>query len=339
MLCRASGFTMRRRDFLTVLSGVMTAWPFVAHAQQGEYVRRLGVLMSGAMEADPEGQARVGALRQGLKELGWVEGRNLVIDFRWGGTDVGRMRIYATELVVLNPDVVFAAPSAALAQMQRITRTIPIVFAQVSDPVRSGFVASLAHPGGNITGFALYEFALGAKWLELLKQIAPSVTRIAVIYDPVTPSAAGFLPLIEAAGRSLGVDVFVYTVHEPSEIERIIDAFAAEPNGGLIAIPSNVVGAQRDFIVSLANRNRLPSISAFRSYAAAGGLASYGVDNIELYRLAASYIDRILKGGKPSDLPIQEASKFALIINAKTAKALGLTVPLHLQQIADEIIE
>jgi putative ABC transport system substrate-binding protein len=231
--------------------------------------------MSGAMEVDPEAQARVGALRQGLKELGWVEGRNLVIDFRWGGTDVGRMRIYATELVALNPDVVFAAPSAALAQMQRITRTVPIVFAQVSDPVRSGFVASLAHPGGNITGFALYEFALGAKWLELLKQIAPSVTRIAVIYDPATPSAAGFLPLIEAAGRSLGVDVFVYTVHEPSEIERIIDAFAAEPNGGLIAIPSLAVGAQRDFIVSVRRWRPCSSPGRTRDPACSSTLRSY----------------------------------------------------------------
>ena len=330
---------MRRREFFTLASGVIAAWPFVAHAQQGEHVRRLAVLMSGTPEADPEAQARVAALRQGLKELGWVEGRNLVIDYRWGVTDVGRMRTYATELVALKPDVVFAAPSTALAQMQRVTRTIPIVFAQVSDPVSSGFVASLAHPGGNITGFALYEFALGAKWLELLKQIAPSVTRIAVIYDPATPSAAGFLPLIEAASRSLGVDVIVHSVHEPSEIERIVGAFAAEPNGGLIAIPSNVVGAQRDFIVSLANRNRLPSISAFRSYAAAGGLASYGVDNIDLYRRAASYIDRILKGEKPRNLPVQEASKFALIINARTAKALGLTVPPTLLARADEVIE
>ena len=330
---------MRRRELLTLLSGVVTAWPFVVHAQQGEHARRLGVLMSGTPEADPEARARVAALRQGLKELGWVEGHNLVIDYRWGVADVARIRAYATELLALKPDVVFAAPSTALAQMQRVTRTVPIVFAQVSDPVSSGFVTSLAHPGGNISGFALYEFALGAKWLELLKQIAPSATRIAVLYDPATPSAAGFLPLIEAASRSLGVDVFVHSVHETREIERIIDAFAAEPNGGLIAIPSNVLAAQRDFIISLANRNHLPSISAFRSYAAAGGLASYGVDNIELYRRAASYIDRILKGEKPSDLPVQEASKFALIINAKTAKALGLTVPLHLQQIADEIIE
>jgi putative ABC transport system substrate-binding protein len=317
----------------------MAARPFVARAEQGEHVRRLGILMSGTPEADPEARARVGALRQGLKELGWVEGRNLVIDYRWGVTDVGRMRIYATELVALKPDVVFAAPSTALAQLQRITRTIPIVFAQVSDPVSSGFVASLAHPGGNITGFALYEFALGAKWLELLKQIAPSVTRIAVIYDPATPSAAGFLPLIDAASRSLGVDVFVHSVHEPSEIQRIIDTFAAEPNGGLIAIPSNVVAAQRDFIVSLANRKRLPSISAFRSYAAAGGLASYGVDNIELYRRAASYIDRILKGEKPSDLPVQAPTKYELVINLKTAKALDLTVPPSLLSRANEVIE
>jgi putative ABC transport system substrate-binding protein len=289
--------------------------------------------------ADAEGQARVAALRLGLLEHGWVEGRNLEIHYRWGSADPSRMRVYAAELTALNPDVIFAAPSAPLAALQRVTRTIPVVFAQVSDPVGAGFVASLAHPGGNITGFALFEFAIGAKWLELLKQNAPSVSRAAVIYDPATPSATGFLPLIEAAGRSFGVDVLVHSVHDTSEIESAINALAKEPNGGLIGIASPVVTEKRDFIVSLANRSRLPTIFALRYFAEAGGLASYGVDSLDLYRRAGSYVDRILKGEKPSDLPVQQATKFQLVINLKTAKALGLTVPSTLLAAADEVIE
>jgi putative ABC transport system substrate-binding protein len=330
---------MRRRDFIKGIVGSATTWPVAARAQQGERLRRIGVLISGATEADAEGQARVAALRLGLLEHGWVEGRNLEIDYRWGGADLSRMRAYAGELTALNPNVIFAAPSAALAAVQRVTRTIPVVFAQVSDPVGAGFVASLAHPGGNITGFALFKFAVGAKWLELLKQIAPSVTRAAVIYDPATPSATGFLPLIEAAGRSFGVDVFVHSVRDTSEIEGVISALAAEPNGGLIAIASALVTEKRDFIISLANRSRLPAIFEFRYYAAAGGLASYGVDNLDLYRRAASYVDRILRGEKPSDLPLQEATKFQLVINLKTAKTLGLAVPPTLLARADEVIE
>jgi putative ABC transport system substrate-binding protein len=328
---------MRRREFITFL-GSGAAWPLAAHAQQPDRMRRLGVLISTA-EADAEGQARVAALRLGLLEHGWVEGRNLEIHYRWGSADPSRMRVYAAELIALNPDVIFAAPSAPLAAVQRATRTIPVVFAQVSDPVGAGFVTSLAHPGGNITGFALFEFAMGAKWLELLKQIAPSVTRAAVIYDPATPSATGFLPLIEAAGRSFGVDVFVHSVHDTSEIEGVINALAKEPNGGLIAIASPVVTEKRDFIVSLANRSRLPTIFALRYFAEAGGLASYGVDNLDLYRRAGSYVDRIFKGEKPSDLPVQQATKFQLIINLKTAKALGLTLPSALLATADEVIE
>jgi putative ABC transport system substrate-binding protein len=296
-------------------------------------------MVSGATEADAEGQARVAALKLGLLERGWVEGSNLKIDYRWPGADTARMRVYAAELVSLNPDVIFAAPSAALAEVQRATRTIPVVFVQVSDPVGAGFVASLAHPGGNITGFALFEFGVGAKWLELLKQIAPSVTRVAVVYDPATPSATGFLPLIEAASRSFGVDVFAHSIHNAAEIESVITAFASGPNGGVIAIPSALITAQRNLIISLANRYRLPSAFAFRYYAEAGGLVSYGVDNIDLYRRSAAYVDRILKGEKLSDLPVQEATKFQLVINLKTAKALGLTVPQALVATADEVIE
>jgi putative ABC transport system substrate-binding protein len=301
-------------------------------------MRRLGLLFS-VTEADAEGQARVAALKLGLLEHGWIEGRNLEIDYRWGGGDSSRLRAYAAELTALNPDVIFASPSAALAAVQRATRTIPVVFAQVSDPVGAGFVASLAHPGGNITGFALFEFAVGAKWLELLKQIAPAVSRVAVIYDPATPSATGFLPLIEAAGRSFGVDIFAHSVRDTKEIEGAISALTAEPNGGLIAIASPLITGKRDFIISLANKSRLPTIFAFRYYAEAGALMSYGVDNLDLYRRAASYVDRILKGEKPSDLPVQEATKFQLVINLKTAKALGLTVPSALLAAADEVIE
>jgi ABC-type uncharacterized transport system substrate-binding protein len=308
-------FDMRRREFISLL-GSAAAWPLAARAQQGGTVRRVGVLLS-ASETDPEGQARVAALRQGLQELGWSEGRNLKVDYRWTGGDDVRARAYAAELVASQPDVIFAAPSAALASVQRATRTIPIVFAQISDPVGAGFVTSLAHPGGNITGFALFEFAIGAKWLELLKQIAPSVTRVAAIYDPATPSAYGFLPMIAAAGRSFGVDVFTHAVHHTT---------------ALIAV-------QRDFVITLANRHRLPNVYAFRYYPASGGLASYGVDNIDLHKRAASYIDRILKGEKPANLPVQLATKYELVINMRTAKALGLDIPVSVLARTDEVIE
>ena len=314
-------FLGRRRDFITLLGGAAAAWPLAARAQQRERMRHIGVLLS-TSETDPEGQTQAAALRQGLQELGWTEGLNIKIDYRWSAGDPGRARAYAAELVALNPEVIFAAPSSALAPVQRATRTIPVVFAQVADPVGAGFVASLARPGGNITGFALFEFAIGAKWLELLKQIAPSVTRVAVIYDPATPNATGFLPMIEAAGRSFGVDVFAYSVRDTAETERIITTFAAEPNGGLIPVASALMGNQRDFIVSLTHRYRLPNVFAFRYYPANGGLASYGVDPINLYKRAASYVDRILKGEKPADLPVQMANKYELVINLKTAKAL-----------------
>jgi putative tryptophan/tyrosine transport system substrate-binding protein len=329
---------MRRREFITLLGGAAAAWPLVARAQQSDAVRRLGVLLS-ASETDPEGQARVAALRKGLQELGWSEGRNLKVDYRWTGGDDVRARAYAAELVASQPDVIFAAPSAALASVQRVTRTVPIVFAQISDPVGAGFVSSLAHPGGNITGFALFEFAIGAKWLELLKQIAPSVTRVAAIYDPATPSAYGFLPMVEAAGRSFGVDVFTHAVHDTTEVERVINTFAAQPNGGLIPVASALIAVQRNFVISLANRHRLPNVYAFRYYPANGGLASYGVDNIDLHKRAASYIDRILKGEKPANLPVQLADKFQLVINIKTAKALGLDIPVSVLARTDEVIE
>jgi putative tryptophan/tyrosine transport system substrate-binding protein len=328
---------MRRRDLILAFAGA-TAWPLTARAQQSEEMRRLGVLLA-STETDLEGQARLSAIRQGLQALGWIEGRNIKIEARWGAGDQSRERAYAAEFVASKVNVIFAAPSSALAAVQRETRTIPVVFAQISDPVGAGFVESLAHPGGNITGFALFEFTMGAKWLDKLKQLAPSLTRIAVIYDPVTPSAAGFLPLIEAAARRSGLEVFLYSVHDMAEIERVIAAFASVPNGGLIALPSWLITDKRDQIVSLAHDHGLPDVSAFRFYAASGGLASYGVDNLDLYKRAASYIDRILKGQKPADLPVQEPTKFQFVINLKTARALGLSIPQTLLATADEVIE
>ena len=328
---------MRRREFITLLGGA-AAWPLAARAQQVDKVRRLGILTS-ASETDSEGLSRIAALRQGLQELGWSENRNLKIDYRWAAGNLGRERTYAAELVTLKPDMIFAAPSSALAAVQRQTRTIPIVFAQVADPVGAGFVSSLARPGGNITGFAIFEFSIGAKWLELLKQLAASVTRAVVIYDPLTPQAAGFVPMIEAAGRSYGVDVLVRSVRDTADIEHSIGAFAAEPNGGLISIPSALIANEREFIITLAHRHRLPDVSAFRYFPANGGLASYGVDNIDLYKRAATYIDRILKGEEPANLPVQLPTKYELLINLRTAKALGLTVPPTLLARADEVIE
>jgi putative ABC transport system substrate-binding protein len=248
----------------------------------------------------------------------------------------GRQRMYAAQIVASKPEVIFAAPGSVLAAVQRETRTIPIVFAQVANPVGAGFVASLARPGGNITGFALFDFSIGAKWLELLKQIAPSVTRAAVIYDPVTPEAAGFVPMIEAAGRTFAIDVFTYSGRDISEIERAIDTFATTPNEGLISIPSALIANKSDFVVSLTHRHSLPYVAAFRYVTASGGLASYGVDTIDLYKRAAAYIDRILRGEKPADLPVQLPTKYELVINLKTAKALGLELTPMLLARADE---
>jgi putative ABC transport system substrate-binding protein len=262
---------MRRREFMAWLGASAAAWPVAVGAQQANRMRRIGVLLS-TSETDPEGQARAAALRQGLLELGWTEGRNIKIDYRWVAGDPRRAQTYAAELVASKPDVIVASPSSVLAAVQRETRTIPVVFAQVTDPVGAGFVASLARPGGNITGFANFELAIGAKWLELLKQMAPSMIRAAVIYDPITPSAPGHLPMIEAAGRAYGVEVLTYSARDTAEIERIVGGFASEPNGGLIPVPSALTANKRDFIISLAHRHRLPNIAGFRYYPADGGL-------------------------------------------------------------------
>ena len=329
---------MRRREFITLLGGAGAAWPLAAHAQR-ERMRHIGVLMPLA-ENDPESQARITAFREGLAKLGWTEGRNVQIEYRWIAGDPDRARTYAAELVKLKPDVIFAATASSLMPLQRETRSVPIVFAQVADPVAAGFIANLARPGGNITGFTQFEYAIGAKWLELLKQIAPQVTRVLIIYDPANPSeATAYLPVIEAAARSFGMQVSISVVRDAAEIERAIEEFTRAPNGGLIPVPTLSMAVHRDLIISMANRHRLPNVYAYRYYPTAGGLASYGVDNIDLYRRAASYVDRILKGEKPGDLPVQLPTKFELVINLKTAKALGLDPPISLLARTDEVIE
>ena len=329
---------MKRREFIAMLGGAAAAWPLAARAQQPSGMRRIGVLMNLA-ESDPEGQARIAAFREGLGKLGWSEGRDVQIDYRWFAGDPGRARAYAAELVKLKPDVVFAAPTSSVAALQRETRSVPIVFAQVADPVGGGFVASLARPGGNITGFSQYEYGIGAKWVELLKQIAPQVTRVAVVYDSANPESKEYLPVIEAAARSLGVQVSISAVRDAAEIERAIEEFAREPNGALLPLPGPLMGVRRDLIISLATRHRLPNVYAFRYYAIGGGLASYGTNLIDQYRRAAGYVDRILKGEKPGDLPVQQATKFELVINLKAAKALGLDPPISLLARTDEVIE
>ena len=326
-----------RRQFISLVGGAAATWPAVARAQQSGRMRHIGVLIS-LPKDDLEANARKAALREGLQSLGWSEGRNIHIDYRLAG-NAAQILSYAAELVALNPEVIFAAPSSAAAGVQRATRSIPVVFAQVSDPVGAGFVASLSRPGGNMTGFALYEFGMGAKWLELLKQLAPAVERVAVLYDPANPTSTGFLPMIDAAARSYGVQTFPATVRDAVAIERAITAIAHEPNGGIILIPGPLIIAQREQIILLATQHRLPNIYASRILPVIGGLVSYGVHNIDLYRSAASYIDRILKGDKPADLPVQLATKFELVINLKTAKALGISVPPLLLARADEVIE
>ena len=329
---------MRRREFITLLGGAAAAWPLYARAQQAERVRRLGVLMPTG-ERDPETQLRVGALREGLQKLGWVEGRNLRVEYRWGGGSQERTRTYAAELVALKPDVIFGAPTSAAVALYRETRTIPVVFAQAADPVGVGLVDSLARPGGNITGFAVFEYAIALKWLELLKQIAPHVTRVAILYDPEQPTSPGYIRTIEATAPSFRVQVLSHPVRDAQAIERSIETLVAEPNGGLILLPGAFVTGHRDLFISLAARHRLPSIFPFRYYVAGGGLASYGVDNLDLYRRAAGYVDRVLKGETPANLPVQFADKFELVINLKTAKAFGLEVPVSLLARTDEVIE
>ena len=330
---------MKRREFITLLGGAAAAWPLAARAQQGERVRRIGVLVASAAD-DPQFQTWVGAFLQGLAQLGWTDGRNVRIDIRWATTNADDLRRHAAELAALAPDVLVAATgTATAAPLLQATRTVPIVFVQVIDPVGAGFVASLARPGGNATGFTSFEYGLSGKWLELLKQIAPSMTRAAVLRDPAVASGIGQFAAIQAVAPSLGVELSPVDARDAPEIERAVTAFARSGNGGLIVTPSPAAARHRDLIATLAARHRLPAVYGSRHYVAAGGLISYGPDLIDQYRRAAGYVDRILKGEKPADLPVQAPTKYELVINLKTAKALGLDVPPPLLARADEVIE
>jgi putative ABC transport system substrate-binding protein len=329
--------TMQRRDFITLLGGAAAAWPLAARAQ-GERMRRVGVLVPAAAD-DPEAKARIVAFLQGLQQLGWTDGRNVRIDTRWASGDVERIRTHAAELVALGPDVILAGGGAAMGPLQQATRTVPIVFTQTPDPVGAGFVASLARPGGNATGFTLFEFGISVKWLELLKEIAPRVTQVAALRDPVAPAGLGQLGAIQGVAPSFGVELSLVDVRYAPEIERAVTAFAHQPNSGLIVLSSATAIVHRDLIITVAARHKLPVVYPARFFVAGGGLISYGPDTIEPHRRAAAYVDRILKGEKPADLPVQAPTKYELVINLKTAKALGLDVPPALLARADEVIE
>jgi putative tryptophan/tyrosine transport system substrate-binding protein len=328
---------IRRREFIALLGGA-AAWPLAARAQERKRIRRVGALMPYAAN-DPQAQARNAAFLQGLQQLGWTVGTNVQIDYRWSAGNEDDTRKYAAELVALAPDVIFASGSAAVGPLRRATRTVPIVFAATPDPVGAGFVESLARPGGNITGFTPYEYGIGAKWLEVLKEIAPSVARVAVVRDPTITAGIGLWGAIQSVSPSFGVELRPVDVGDAREIERALAAFAGSPNGGLILTGSALAIVHRDLIIALAARYRLPAVYYERYFAAAGGLISYGYDTVKAYRLAAGYVDRILKGERPADLPVQTPTKYELVINLKTAKALGLQVPDKLLAIADEVIE
>jgi putative tryptophan/tyrosine transport system substrate-binding protein len=328
---------IRRREFIVTLGGVAAAWPLATRAQQADRVRRIGALMTQAAD-DPEGQSRLLALAQGLQESGWTIGRNVRIDTRWGEGDAERYRRYAAELVALAPDVILVNGPAALAQLQQATRSLPIVFTNVFDPVGGGFVLSVARPGGNATGFMLAEYSTSGKWLELLKEIAPRVTRAAIIRDPTLTSAVAQFAAIQSAATPLGVELSPIDVRNSGDIERAVAAFARAPNGGLI-VTSGGSSTRRSLIMTLAARHKLAAVYPFRYFVTSGGLISYGPDPIDQYRRAAGYVDRILKGEKPADLPVQAPTKYELVINLKTAKVLGLEVPATLLARADEVIE
>jgi putative ABC transport system substrate-binding protein len=329
---------MQRRDFLGVLGGAV-AWPLAARAQQPDRMRRIGVFMNGVAD-HPEGPNYLPTFLQALRKLGWTDGQNIRIDYRWSAGDVERARTYAAELVALAPDVILSASTTNLIALQQATRTIPIVFIQVSDPVAQGFIPNLAHPGGNLTGFTAFEFLTGGKWLDLLKQITPGIVRVAVVFNPDTsPQSKLFMSSIEAAAPSLGVEAIATPVHETADIEAAMDRFSRQPNGGLIFPTDSFTVMRSEGITELATRYRLPSVYALAGFVRNGGLMSYGPDYVDQYRQAAFYVDRILKGGNPGDMPVQEPTKFSLIINVKAAKALDIEVPLGLLIRADEVIE
>jgi putative ABC transport system substrate-binding protein len=328
---------MERRKFITLLGGA-AAWPLAARAQQGEPMRRVGVLLPAPAD-DPDYQPWLGAFVQGLKELGWTEGRNLRIDLRWATASPAEIRKQAAELVALAPEVVLAPGTSAVAPLMQATRTVPIVFPIIADPVAGGIVESLARPGGNATGFMLFEYSISGKWLELLKQIAPGVTRVAVVGDADTPTGPAQFGVIQGMAPSFRVQVSAFNKRNRDEIERAITAFAKSPNGGLILTAGGPALVDRDLIITLAARYKLPAVYFDRTFVAGGGLLSYGPDRTDLYRRAAGYVDRILKGEKPAEMPVQVPTKYQLAINRKTAKALGIDVPASLLVRADEVIE
>jgi putative ABC transport system substrate-binding protein len=327
---------MRRREFITLLGGAAAPWPLAALAQRG--LRRIGVLMSFAAH-DPEGQQRIVAFERGMRDLGWVEGRNLRITYRWALGDA-ELRNAASELIGAAPDLILANSTPAAVALTQQSRTVPIVFVQVTDPVGQGVVASLARPGGNLTGFTIFEFSIGTKWLEMLKVVAPQVTRVALLFNPTTaPYADSFRLPVEAAAPSFDATAVPAVARDAAEIERVLEAFAREPNGGLMVLPDITTTNHRDLIIALAARHRLPAVYPFRYFAASGGLMSYGTDVADVFRRAASYVDRILKGTRPGELPVQAPTKFELVFNLKALKALGIRMPPVLLGRADEVIE
>jgi putative ABC transport system substrate-binding protein len=329
---------VRRRQFITLLGGA-PAWPLVVRAQQGEGVRRIGVLIQ-YDENDPEGKLRLSAFTQALADLGWTDGRNVRLDLRWGGGDINRSRAFAQELVGLRPDIIVTAGTPATVAVQRETRTIPIVFAGVTDPVAQRIVARLDRPSGNITGFAdLGDASLGGKWLDLLSEIVPGLKRASIMFNPDTAPISAFMPAIETAARSLQVTPIIAPVHSEVEIETAIIALGREPGGGLFVVPDPFTQAHRALVILAAARNNVPAVYGFSYFARDGGLLSYGVDQVDIFRRSASYVDRILRGAKPAELPVQAPTKYELVINLKTAKALGLDVPPQMLATADEVIE
>jgi ABC-type uncharacterized transport system substrate-binding protein len=331
---------MQRREFLALLGGAAVACPLVARAQESERMRRIGVLMPGTGTADDtEYQTRLAAFLHGLRQLGWSDDRNVRIDIRWAAGDTNLFRKYAAELIALAPDVILAPGSTSLGPLLQATRTVPIVFTTILDPVGAGFVDSLARPGGNATGFIAFEYGLSGKWLELLRQIAPSLTRVAILRDPATAAGIGQFAAIQSVAPSFGVELRPIDMREANGIERAVTAFASSSNGGLIVTAGSGSAIHGDLIVTLATRHKLPAVYGDRHFVARGGLISYGPDRVDQYRRAAAYVDRIFKGEKPADLPVQAPTKFELVINLKTAKSLGLSVPPTLLASANEVIE
>jgi putative ABC transport system substrate-binding protein len=338
MPCAEPGADMRRREFITLFGGAAVAWPLTARAQQSDRMRRIGYV-TGNAESDPEPQLWVAAFRKGLEELGWTDGRNVRIDYRFGGGDATLVPKLAKELIELRPEVIVAATTPAATAVRQQTLSIPIVFVQVPDPVAAGFVTNLARPEGNITGFTNFEFSIGGRWLQALKECAPGVNRAAVVFDPATPSWAAYLRTIEAAAPSFSMQLTPVGVSNVAEIETNITSFAREPHGALIVLPNAVTTTHRGLTIAMAARHRLPAVYPYRYFVTNGGLMSYGVDVHGHYKQAASYVDRLLRGAKPADLPVHLPTKFELVVNLKTAKALGLDLPPSLLARADEVIE